>query len=577
MRKPRKATRSPASASGQRDYVAIALAYARAAVADKQGRKFGKWARLSAQRFLADLKRARAKDAPFRFDRWHAEDPCRFLEALPHVEGTWDTRNIVLHPAHVFATVNLFGFRKPDGTRRFTTALYAVARKNAKSTWAAGVLLYCECCEAEIGPQVVSAATTGAQARIVFGIAKRMVERTPDLRTAFGVEPFANAIACIQNGGTFKPINAKASTQDGLNPSAVCCDELHAHKTHDLLNVLKSAAGARRNPLFLFTTTEGYETPGPWPEQRKFAQDVLQGVLEADHFFAIIYALDDGDDDFDERRWQKANPLMDVNPVLAAEIAKEALEAKAMPGRHAEFRIKRLNRRSAAANAWIDLPRWLSCSGSVDLDALVGVPCWGGLDLASTRDLCSFRLVWKVGGRYLTWGRRWVPAWAVAQRTERGTVPYAAWVGAGLLTLTDGDVTDYAVVERDIVEAFERFRPAAIAFDAWNARDIVNRLVEQQLPMVEFIQGPKSYHPAMQELERAYIAGNLAHGGDPVLSWCASNLVPRRDANLNSAPDKKRSADKIDDMTALLMAVGVSLTAEAEPDLSDFLSNPVTG
>jgi len=566
MRLPSKrATHSPESVSEPRNFVAIAVAYAKEAVADKSRRKFGKWTRLAARRFLADLKRARGRRAPFRFDEWHAADPCRFIEALPHVEGRWDTPNIVLHPAHVFFVVNLFGFRKPDGSRRFTTALLAVARKNAKSTLAAGILLYCELCEGELGPQVVSAATTGAQARIVFNIAKRMVERTPDLRVAFGVEPFANAIACIPNGGTFKPINAKASTQDGLNPSAIGCDEVHAHKTHDLLNVLKSAAGARKNPLLLLTTTEGYETPGPWPEQRQFAENVLLGVLEADHYLALIFAVDDDDDDFDAARWQKANPLMDANPLLAAEIAKEAIEAKAMPGRLGEFRIKRLNRRSSAAKAWIDLTRWRQCGGAVDLDALVGVPCWAGLDLASTRDLCSFRLVWKLDEVYLTAGWRWVPAWAVAQRTERGTVPYAGWVASGLIQQTDGDVADYAVVERDIAALHERFRPALIAYDAWNARDLVNRLVDRGLPMIEFIQGPRSYHPAMQELERAYIAGRLAHGGDPVLTWCAANVVPRYDANMNGAPDKKRSADKIDDMTALLMGIGVSLGEQPKP------------
>lgn len=586
-RKRKKATASPGTESGARDYVAIATAYARDAAADTKGRTFGRWVRLAAQRFLADLKRARGKGAPFRFDPWHARDVCDFIEKLPHVEGVWDTPTIVLHPSHVFFLVNLFGFRKADGTRRFTSALFAVARKNAKSTLAAAIMLYCLCCEPEQGPQVISAATTGSQARIVWNVAKRMVEKTPDLREAFTLDAMANAIARYEVGGTFKPINAKASTQDGLNPSHVELDEIHAHKTHDLLNVLQSAAGARRSPLFLFTTTEGYESPGPWAEIRAFAHKLLQGVFgeDADHFLALIFALDEedkatgrkADDEFDERTWIKANPLIDVNPHLLSSIRKEAVESRAMPGRHAEFKIKRCNLRAASANAWVDLPRWLSCAGAVDLDALVGVPCWGGLDLASTRDLCSFRLVWKVRGRYLTWGRRWVPAWAVAQRTERGTVPYAAWVGAGLIEQTDGDVTDYAIVERDIVEAFERFRPAAIAFDGWNARDLSNRLVEQQLPMIEFIQGPKSYHPAMQELERTYVAGNLAHGGDPVLAWCASNLVPRYDANMNSAPDKKRSADKIDDMTALLMAIGVSLTAESEPDLSDFLSNPVTG
>lgn len=569
--------RSQALASDPRDYIGIATAYAQAAVADKKGRKFGKWIRLAARRFLEDLKRARKrKGAPFRFDTWHACDPCRFLEALPHVEGVWDTPNIVLHPAHVFATVNLFGFRNHDGTRRFTEAIFAVARKNAKSTWAAGVLLYCEVCEGEIGPQVVSAATTGAQARIVFTIAKRMVEKTPDLRTAFGVEPFANAIACISNGGTFKPINAKASTQDGLNPSAAGLDEVHAHKSHDLLNVLRSAAGARRNPLFLFTTTEGYETPGPWPELRRFAQQVLEGIVEAEHVLAMIFAVDEDDDDFDESAWIKANPLLDVNDVLARELKKEAISAKAMPGRLAEFRIKRLNRQASSARALIDIGKWKACSGAVDLDWLEQFPCWSAFDLSSVSDLTAWRLVWRVDGVWYTWGRRWVPEDAVKQRTARGTVLYSGWIESGLMHRTPGDVVDYSVIETAIRHDVARFRPQAIAFDSWNAQDLANRLIADDLPLVKFIQGPKSYHPAMQELERAYKAGQLQHGGDPVLQWNAANLVPRYDQNMNSAPDKKRSPDKIDDMVALLMAIGVALVPNDEGDFSDFLRNPVT-
>jgi phage terminase large subunit-like protein len=133
-----------------------------------------------------------------------------------------------------------------------------------------------------------------------------------------------------------------------------------------------------------------------------------------------------------------------------------------------------------------------------------------------------------------------------------------------LIEQTDGDVVDYAVIETAIDEAVANFTIKEITYDKWNATDICNRLMAKEYPMVEFIQGPKSYHPAMQELERAYIAGKLNHGGDPVLSWCASNLVARRDANLNQAPDKKRSPEKIDDMTALLMAVGRSLSVEPE-------------
>jgi len=148
-------------------------------------------------------------------------------------------------------------------------------------------------------------------------------------------------------------------------------------------------------------------------------------------------------------------------------------------------------------------------------------------------------------------------------------VPYAAWVARGLITQTDGNVVDYEVIQRDIEALYQQFNIQEVAFDRWNSTDLVNRLVAKQFTMVEFRQGPKSYHPAMQELERTYIAGKLRHGGDPVLAWCASNLVPRRDENLNMAPDRKRSADKIDDMVALLMAVGRAAVGNAnEMDFS---------
>ncbi|WP_080355111.1 terminase large subunit [Stenotrophomonas maltophilia] len=574
-----RATRSPRSESPappENDYVDVAIGYAKAAAADRGGR-FGRLIKLAAKRFLDDLKRAKKKGAPFSFSRDHANHACSWIELLPHVEGKWETPEIRLHPSHVWFVVQLFGFRKTDGTRRFTSALFAVARKNAKSTLSAAILLYCECCEEEEGAQVISAATTGSQARIIFNVAKRMAEKKADLREAYGLECWANAISRVETGATFKPINAKASTQDGLNPSHVGLDEIHAHKTPDLLNVLQSAAGARRNPLWLFTTTEGYANPGPWSEIRQFATQLLEGVFgdAADHFLAIFFAVDKDDGDFDEKAWHKANPLMDVNPHLLAAIRKESIEAKAMPSKLAEFQIKRLNRPAAAANGFILLPKWNACHGVVDLDALKDVPCWGGLDLASTRDLASLRLVWRLDDKIITWGRRWVPESAVAQRTERGTVPYAGWVAAGLLEQTEGEVTDYAVIEQAILDVHERFNLQFLAFDRWNSTEMVSRLVAAEVPLVEFIQGTKSYHPAMVELERAYIGKRLVHDGDPVLAWCAANLVARKDVNLNMAPDKRRSADKIDDITALLMAIGVSLTSEATGGMDDWLSNPI--
>ena len=557
-----------------RDYVSIAVDYAKGAVRDKRNAKHGVLIRQAAQRFLNDLKRAKQASCPFFFDEWHACDPCDFLEKLPHVDGVWSTANIVLHPAQVFFVVQLFGFRNRDtGYRRYTSALYATARKSGKSTLAAGILLYCQCCEDEPGAQVLSAATTYPQAEIIFNIAKRMVEREADLRAAYGLQPWAKAVSRIDVGATFKAIHAKASTQDGLNPSHVGLDEIHAHKTPDLLNVLTSAAGARSNPLWLYTTTEGYINAGPWSELRSFARQLLQGLFQegVDHFLVVFFAVDADDDDFDEKSWIKANPLLDTNPHLLTALRKEATEAKAMPSKLAEFQIKRLNRPASSATGWVNLTKWQECSGTVDLEALRDVPCWGGLDLASTSDFCSMRLVWKLEGVFYTWGRRWVPAAAVSSRTERKTVPYAGWVAAGYMEMTDGNVTDYSVIEAAVLEVFETFNVQLFAYDRWNATDLVNRLVRAGVPMIEFVQGPRSYHPAMQELERAYMQNKLVHGGDPVLTWCASNLVARRDVNLNMAPDRTNSADKIDDMAALLMAIGVSLElTEDEPSFQLF-------
>ncbi|MCK5581813.1 MAG: terminase large subunit [Candidatus Omnitrophica bacterium] len=550
--------------------------YASAASNKKSKDKYGKWIRLACKRYLEDLKRAGEKDSPFIFNEDEAANACDFISNLPHVEGTWDSVNIELADFQVFFLVNLFGFRNLDGSRRFSSVLFAVARKNAKSTLAACVGLYCLTMENENGPQSISAATTGDQARIVFNIAKRMVEKTPDLQCAFDLKAFTRAVACYSNGGLMKAINAKASTQDGLNPSCSILDEIHAHRTHDLLNVIQSAAGARKNPLFLYTTTEGYETPGPWPELRQFSKNVLQGVVEADHFLTIYYCIDEKDDEFDPKVWIKANPLLEENEILFKTIEKAAKDAKEMPGRHAEFLIKRVNRQSSTVAGWIDLHKWKTCKGKVDLDFLKDEPCYGALDLASTRDLTSFRLVWFVNNIIYTHGWRWVPETTVELRKKRNLVPYSSWVGSGDIIETPGEVTDYDTVYDKIIDVDEKFNLINISYDTWNSAQLASKLSNQDIEMVPFIQGPKSYHPPMKYFEEAYISGRFRHGGDPVLTWCASNLVPRYDQNMNMAPDKKKSADKIDDMTALLMAIRGILPLEEDDELDDFISNPIT-
>ncbi len=557
------------------DYVAIAVAYAEGAVADKKGTWTNVMLRHCARRFLKDYKRAGRRGCPWTFSAKWANRACQFVELMPHVEDAWGTPNIVLQPFQVFFIVSLFGFRIGEG-RRFTEALLLVARKNAKSTLAAAILLICLCLERVEGAQLLSAATTGAQARIVWGIAKRMIEKTPMLRSTFDLQPYANSIARAESGASFRPINSKASTQDGLNPSHTNLDEVHAHKTHDLLNVLRSAAGARSNPLWLYTTTEGYENAGPWAEIRHFATMVLKGELTADHFLPLIFCVDEADDNFDESVLVKANPLIDANLKLRDEIRKQAINAKAMPGALAEFQIKRLNRSAATASGWINLHRWGLGNTPVHVEELVGRPCFGAFDLAGGTDMNAWRLLWLLEDGFATWGRFWVPEEAIQQRTERKSAPYAAWRASGLLQTFEGGTQDYTVITEQIISDCERFKPTRVGYDPWNAAQVANSVAAAGIDIVQFRQGPQSYHPALKAMEMAYIAGKLRHGGDPILRWNAANLVVRHDANMNMAPDRKRSGDKIDGIVSLAMCFGLA-ESDDSAGFDNYLQNVVKG
>lgn len=535
--------------------------------------------RLAAKRFIKDLKRTQKPKPPFVFSAAKANAHCTFIEGLHHVEGSWASSTIVLLPFQVFFIVQLFGFRNHEGGRRFSTALLACARKQAKSTLAAGILLSCLCIENEPGAQVLSAATTGDQARRVWAIAKAMVDRNIELREVFGLETFANSIVRYEIGAFFKPINAKASNQDGLNPSHTVMDEVHAQKTHDLINVLTSASGARSNPLWLYTTTEGYENAGPWAELRAFAQTILNDTTPADHFLAVLYMVDEEDGDFDEACWIKANPILEGNPMLLAKIREAALEAQAMPGKLSEFRIKRLNRRAVHASAEIDLTAWRKCNQRFTREDLVGLPCWGAFDFASTADINAWNLLW-YWEKYDFWfasTRFWVPESAVRQRTERKSVNYAGWVNAGFLSQTPGNISDYDYIEAEIQADCERYAPKAVAYDRWNALSSATRLQAAGVPVIEFAQVPSRYSPAIRAFERAYTSGNFSHGDNPVLTWMAANLICRRDVNGNRAPDRKRVAEKIDGMVALLMCFGVADAPDDQGDREGFFHNPVRG
>ena len=597
-----RATRSRGTDTGHaRDYVAIALAYAKRAAADKQQVSHCKWVRLAAQRHLDDLKRSRSAAWGWRFDPWHANDICDFMEKLPHVEGVWEKPTITLEPAQVFVLAVVFGWRvKGTGLRRFTVVYEEVARKNAKSTKTAGVSLYCLACENEVGPQVLTAATTFDQAKKVFHPAKRMVEKMPELQEAFGIIPWAKSITCGDNGGYMQPIHAKSKTQDGHNPHLVTMDELHAHQDRGLYDVMRSAFGARKQPLLWQITTAGSNVHGVCYEQRAMATKVLERSVVAEHIFGIIFTLDGpkdfeperkvGDDPYDERNWIKANPLLGA-AVQLTELRQYAIEAQNSPSAEGEFKTKRLNLWIGAASAWLNVSQWIACSdASLRLSDFRGLDCYIGADLADKDDITAVALAAvDATGRLLvkTWFFLPDAALARADPASKQVVElYRQWKAGRALWTTRGDFVDHNRVERLIRRLAAVLNVRRVTFDQFAAAQAMASRLNEDLangdePFAGILQkNATNVTDPAKDLEARVKAGPhlLRHDGNPVMTWMAGNAVIDRRVNGTIMPKKETpmSLNKIDGIDATVNAMApMQLPAVEEPDVDDFLANVV--
>ena len=279
-------------------------------------------------------------------------------------------------------------------------------RKNGKSTLSAGIGLYLLVADGEQGAEVYSAATTRDQARIVFDEAKRMVGSSPALRRRVGI--LINNLHVAASASRFMPLSSDASTMDGLNVHGAIIDELHAHKTRHVVDVLETATGARRQPLLFEITTAGYDRHSICFEHHDYSIKVLEGVLQDDSWFAFIAAADEDDDWTDPEVWRKANPNFGLS-VKEDDLARKAEKAIALPGAQNAFRRMHLNEWTEQAERWIDMAAWDACDAPVDLEQLRGRPCFGGLDLSTTTDVTALAWVfppedddglWQVLSRY---------------------------------------------------------------------------------------------------------------------------------------------------------------------------------
>lgn len=544
-----------------RSYADIAETYARDVVGGDI--LACKWTRLACQRHLDDLERESSDAWPFRFDADAGARVCRFLELLPHVKGAWAGRGetLRLEPWQVFLTCCIFGWlRKADGLRRFRRAFILVPRKNGKSFLTAGWGLWMFAADGEHGAEVFSGATTEKQALEVFRPARLIAEQTEEFRDEYGVLVNASNLHIPATGGRFEPLIGKPG--EGASPSCAIHDEFHEHATDQQVDAMATGMGARDQPLQILISTAGDNLAGPCYQAQLDAQKVLEGVIENDELFTVMYGIDDDDDWTTDEALRKANPNFGIS-VSGDFLRQRQREALDTARRQGVFKTKHLNAWVAARNAYFNMASWAAnADPALSLDEFEGQDCHLGLDLASKVDIAALEILLPHDDGFTRFGKYYLPE-ATVEKPENEH--YRGWATDGLITVTDGAIIDFEVIEADILDLCDRFDVAAVGYDPHQATMLVTRLLAENVPMLEYRPLTRNFSEPMKQLDALNDAGKISHNDDPVMTWMMSNTTAKVDAMDNVYPRKEKPENKIDGVVALIMALGTSM-ADAEPE-----------
>ena len=499
-----------------------------------------------------------------RFDPERVDRVIAAFTALRHTKGQWagqPLRPDSWEVAYILAPVFGWVHRNDNGdwVRVIRDVFCDVPRRNGKSTLSGGIAMYLTAADGEPGAEVVAAATTVRQAGFVFQPVKILALSAPLLRGH--VSARQTRIVHPASGSYFEVISSAADAQHGANLHGAIIDELHIHRTPDLVEALETSTGSRRQPLVVKITTADDGRPNTiYSRNRMRIEQLARRVFIHPQTYGVVFAADKDDDPFIEATWRKANPGYGVSPTREY-LSSEAMKAKQSPADLSKFLRLHLGIRTKQETKFITLAAWDANASIVDEAALVGRLAYGGLDLASTSDLCALCWVFpdEHNGMDALW-RLWAPSEALASLDNRTAGAASVWVRQGLLTLTPGNVTDYDYIRAQIVADTKQFNVQDVAYDRWNATQLVNDLVGLDVPMRPMGQGFASMSAPTKNLQRVVLSGSadkprLRHGGNAAIRWQVDNFTVAMDAAGNVKPAKNVAPDKIDGVVALVMAL----------------------
>jgi len=528
----------------------------------------GKYIKLACKRHLDDLKKEKKKDFLFRFDPAKGERICQFAELMVHVKGKWAGQQIKLEPWQSFCLAVAFGWlRKSDGLRRFREIYWEIPRKNSKSTLGAIIGNFMLTAEGEPGAEVYSGATSEKQAMEVFRPAWLMAQKSKGFKEHYGLDvggthKHPRSIHCLPTDSRFEPLVGNPG--EGASPQCAIIDEYHEHKTSDLYDTMTTGMGSRTQPMTVIITTAGTDLAGPCKAKHDYAVKVLEGTLENDELFCIIYGIDKDDDWTDFEVWKKANPNFGVS-VFEDYLRAQHRTAMQVAREQNNMRCKHLNQWLSVNTAWMNILEWNACKSEIDLSDFEGELCWIGLDLASKTDLAALMLLFFRDPDFYAFGRYYLPEETIYRPENQH---YQTWKLMERITETPGPVTDYAYIKDDLREFASLFEIRRVGYDPFQATQLSTEMAVEGFTMVEVRPNVLHFSEPMKEIEKLVLQRKFHHDGDPVLTWAMSNVVAHYDKKDNIYPNKERPENKIDPVVALIIAKHLFL-ASPEREIID--------
>lgn len=540
----------------------------------------GELIRFAAKRFLADLENGHARG--LYFDPSAARNAVGFARLFCGLD---------LMPWQTWVLAQIFGWKRATGFRRFQEAWLSIGRKNGKTTFASAVALFLLIADQERYPEIYAAATAKEQSRIVWRDARRAVGSNPELAAA--VKRWASDLE-VEPDCHFQPLASEERSFLGVRAHGIIADEVGVWQDRNAWDVLVQSTVSRKQPLSFGITTAPEDRRTFCFEKFQWVERILRGIIQADHVFAAVYTIDEGDSPTDMAALLKSNPSLGVT-LFEEQLQKQIDELKETPSglnNFLQFHANVTPERTLSQQSSISAESWASCAhrellpdAKDSFDAVTkflllnrGIFCWLGLDYGATDDMCCVVYLFRHGylqphqhderGKVVKWAdeheKRFVicdyfmPEEGLLEKERQWHVPLSTWVREKWITLTPGNMVDQREIKKHLIDTAHTLRPFDCGFDKWQTQSMMAEIHESKImTCTEVPQKPSVLTDACRELLADIRRGEIVHFGNPVLAWNIDNVLMQEDGEHGGMRPVKVGSDKtrkIDGVQALVTA-----------------------